>query len=120
MLICVIAPRTHERRRPENIGFSVCGNARIDDAKMTGMTPPVFTFSGMCVLAPPYIRRPTMRRAYCTVTRRWPRSTKTTAADDRHHQHDQQRPGRNGPISPVCNCCSVAAAPRGRPTTMPA
>ena len=25
---------------------------------MTGMTPPVFTFSGMCVLAPPYIRRP--------------------------------------------------------------
>ena len=37
---------------------------------MTGMTPPVFTFSGMCVLDPPYIRRPTTRFAYCTVTRR--------------------------------------------------
>ena len=46
---------------------------------MTGMTPPVFTFSGMCVLEPPYIRRPTTRLAYCTVTRRWPRSTNTIA-----------------------------------------
>ena len=44
------------------------------------MTPPVFTFSGMCVLDPPYIRRPTTRLAYCTVTRRWPRSTKMIAA----------------------------------------
>ena len=55
------------------------------------MTPPVFTFSGMCVLDPPYIRRPTMRLAYCTVTRRWPRSTKTIAAITRHHHHDQER-----------------------------
>mgnify|MGYP003694031463 CR=1 FL=1 len=47
---------------------------------MIGMTPPVFTFSGMCVLEPPYIRRPTTRLAYCTVTRRWPRSTKMIAA----------------------------------------
>ena len=47
---------------------------------MTGMTPPVFTFNGMCVLDPPYIRRPTTRLAYCTVTRRWPRSTKMIAA----------------------------------------
>ena len=44
------------------------------------MTPPVFTFSGMCVLDPPYIRRPTTRLAYCTVTRRCPRSTKMIAA----------------------------------------
>ena len=34
-------------------------DARIDEAKITGMTPPVFTLSGMCVLDPPYIRRPT-------------------------------------------------------------
>ena len=47
---------------------------------MTGMTPPVLTFSGMCVLDPPYIRRPTTRLAYWTVTRRCPRSTKMTAA----------------------------------------
>ena len=44
------------------------------------MTPPVFTFSGMCVLEPPYIRRPTTRFAYWTVIRRWPRSTKMIAA----------------------------------------
>ena len=58
----------------------VAGNARIDEAKITGMTPPVFTFSGMCVLDPPYIRRPTTRLAYCTVTRRCARSTNTMAA----------------------------------------
>ena len=69
----------------------VCGNARIDDAKMTGMTPPVLTFSGMCVLEPPYIRRPTTRLAYCTVTRRWPRSTKTIARDHHDHQHQQDQ-----------------------------
>jgi hypothetical protein len=39
------------------------------------MTPPVLTFNGMCVLEPPYWRRPTTRLAYCTVIRRWPRST---------------------------------------------
>ena len=50
---------------------------------MTGMTPPVFTFSGMCVLDPPYIRRPTTRLAYWTVTRRWPRSTKMIAPTTR-------------------------------------
>jgi hypothetical protein len=58
----------------------VAGKARIDEAKITGMTPPVLTLSGMCVLEPPYIRRPTTRLAYWTVTRRWPRSTKTIAA----------------------------------------
>ena len=46
---------------------------------MTGITPPVFTFSGMWVLLPPYMRRPTIRLAYCTVTRRCPRSMNTTA-----------------------------------------
>ena len=58
----------------------VAGNARIDEAKITGMTPPVLTLSGMCVLDPPYIRRPTTRLAYWTVTRRCPRSTKMIAA----------------------------------------
>src|SRR6266487_4539899 len=36
------------------------------DAKMIGITPALLTRSGMCVLAPPYIRRPTMRFAYWT------------------------------------------------------
>ena len=44
------------------------------------MTPPVLTLSGMWVLVPPATRLPTRRLAYCTVTRRWPRSTKITAA----------------------------------------
>ena len=64
---------------PLNIPAIVAGNARMDEAKMTGMTPPVLTFNGMCVLEPPYIRRPTTRLAYCTVTRRCPRSTKMIA-----------------------------------------
>ena len=98
----------------------VAGNARIDEAKMTGMTPPVFTFSGMCVLEPPYIRRPTTRLAYCTVTRRWPRSTNTIARDDQHHQHHQDQRPDAGPICPVRICSSVVSTACGKPTTMPA
>ena len=37
-----------------------------DCAKMIGITPAVFTRSGMCVFWPPYIFRPTTRFAYCT------------------------------------------------------
>ena len=47
---------------------------------MTGMTPAMFTLIGMYVLVPPYILRPIMRLAYCTGTRRWDCSTKTTSA----------------------------------------
>src|SRR4051794_10662021 len=36
------------------------------EAKMIGITPALLTRSGMWVLAPPYIRRPTMRFAYWT------------------------------------------------------
>ena len=44
----------------------VCGNDTIETAKMIGMTPAIEIFSGMCVLCPPYIFRPTTRFAYCT------------------------------------------------------
>ena len=81
-------------------GASVAGNARMDEAKITGMTPPVFTFSGMCVLDPPYIRRPTTRLAYCTVTRRCPRSTKTIAAMTANISTISSS-SRIGPIWPV-------------------
>lgn len=46
---------------------------------MTGITPAWFTLIGMYVLLPPYVRRPTMRLAYCTGMRRCDCSTKTTA-----------------------------------------
>jgi len=62
-----------------NMPAIVAGNARIDDAKMTGMTRPCH-LERMWVLDPPYIRRPTTRLAYCTVTRRLPRSMKMIAA----------------------------------------
>ena len=62
----------------------------MDDAKITGMTPPVFTLSGIWVLDPPYCRRPTTRLAYCTVIRRCPRSTKMIAADDDDHHHEEK------------------------------
>ena len=44
----------------------------IDNAKISGIMPAAFTFSGMCVLWPPYIRLPRMRLAYCTGMRRSP------------------------------------------------
>ena len=71
----------------------VAGNARIDEAKMTGMTPPVFTFSGMCVLEPPYIRRPTTRFAYCTVHAPVAALDEDDRGHDDDHQHDQQQRG---------------------------
>src|ERR1700744_6084395 len=48
-------------------------------AKMIGTTPPVFTFIGMYVLWPPYMRRPTTRLAKVTGMRRWPCSMNTMA-----------------------------------------
>ena len=39
---------------------------------------------------PPYIRRPTIRFAYCTGIRRCDCSTKTTSADDREPERDDQ------------------------------
>ena len=91
----------------------------MDDAKMTGMTPPVFTLSGMCVLDPPYIRRPTTRLAYWTVTRRCPRSTNTIAAITQIISTSRMI-SRISPICPVRNWSRVRIAALGRPTTMPA
>ena len=54
-----------------------------DEAKMTGMTPAMLTLSGMNVLCPPIILRPTTRFAYCTGTRLSPvviQITPTTTA----------------------------------------
>ena len=49
-------------------------------AKITGITPAVLTFSGIWVLCPPTIFRPTTLLAYWTVIRRSPDSTKMIAA----------------------------------------
>ena len=51
----------------------------IDEAKITGITPAMFTLSGMKVLVPPIMRRPTTRLAYCTGTRRSPVVIQMTA-----------------------------------------
>src|SRR5438093_5161045 len=59
--------------------WSKLGKYRTDDAKMIGMTPAWFTFSGMYVDWPPIILRPTTRLAYWTGIRRWPCSIHTTA-----------------------------------------
>ena len=50
----------------------VGGISMIDEAKMTGITPAMLTLSGMNVLEPPIMRRPTTRLAYCTGMRRSP------------------------------------------------
>src|SRR5919198_4550251 len=53
------------------------GKYRTEAAKMMGITPAWLTLSGMYVLPPVVIRRPTTRFAYCTGIRRWPSWTKT-------------------------------------------
>ena len=59
---------------------------------MTGTTPAMLTLIGMYVFVPPYVRRPTMRLAYCTGMRRCDCSTNTTSADhddaDREHEEE--------------------------------
>ena len=73
----------------------VSGNARIEEAKITGITPPALTFSGMWVDCPPITLRPTTRLAYCTGMRRSPRSTRTMKATTATiiDQQDEQRDG---------------------------
>jgi len=92
----------------------------MDEAKMTGMTPPVFTFSGMCVLDPPYIRRPTTRFAYCTVTRRWPRSIEDDRGDDEGHQDDQDQHLDEARAARAASCSTVDSTACGKLTTIPA
>jgi hypothetical protein len=53
------------------------GSSSTDEAKMIGTTPAWLTFSGMYVLCPPNMRRPTTRLANCTGMRRWASSTRT-------------------------------------------
>ena len=38
---------------------TVTGSSSIEEAKIGGITPAVFSFSGRCVLSPPNIRAPT-------------------------------------------------------------
>src|SRR5665648_248862 len=66
----------------------------IDEAKMTGITPAMLTLSGMKVLVPPIMRRPTTRFAYCTGTRRSPVVIDDPHDDrqsDDHEQHDGEQ-----------------------------
>ena len=58
----------------------VCGNVKMEDAKITGMTPPALTRRGRWVDCPPITLRPTTLLAYCTGIRRSLRSTYTMNA----------------------------------------
>ena len=51
----------------------------IEEAKIGGITPDVFTFKGKCVDCPPIIFRPTTRLAYWIGILRCPPSVKTMA-----------------------------------------
>src|SRR3954447_9055133 len=53
--------------------------AMMEAAKITGITPAMFTRKGRYVEPPDVIRRPTTRLAYCTGIRRWPSWMKTIA-----------------------------------------
>ncbi len=58
---------------------------------MTGMTPAWLTFSGMYVVAPPYIRRPIIRFAY------WTGMRALRLLDEDHQADDRRRPRRSSP-----------------------
>ena len=72
---------------------AVCGKARIEEAKITGITPPALTFSGMCVDWPPITRRPD--HALGVLHRNAPLAA-LDQDDERHHRdhhhqdHDQR------------------------------
>jgi len=57
----------------------VCGKVSRELAKITGMTPPAFTFEGQVVAVRPSLR-PITRLAYCTGMRRSPRFASTMKA----------------------------------------
>ena len=78
----VLIQVTHPGTVLPSSGIANCaimvGSISMEEAKMMGITPAMLTFSGMYVLVPPMVRRPTMRLAYCTGMRRCDCSTKTT------------------------------------------
>ena len=51
-----------------NIGIIIAGKVKKDDANITGITPAIANFNGICVFCPPYIFLPTTFLAYCTGT----------------------------------------------------
>src|SRR3954466_3816104 len=89
-MIITVSPSTYGQRpglkkvaRPDRPGTSwpiVGGKAMIEAAKMTGITPAMFTRSGRYVCPPELMRRPITRLAYWIGIRRWPSWMKTTAA----------------------------------------
>ena len=105
-----------------NAAPSICGNARIEDAKITGITPPAFTRSGRCVDCPPITFRPTTRLAYWTGIRRSLRSTNTMNATTAIISTSNIRMAGavNTPQALVCTFWYRSITPRGKPTTMPA
>ena len=75
---------------------------------MIGITPALFTRSGMNVLPPEYIRVPRTRFAYCTGTRRWPSWMKMIAAMTRTRDRDREQ--REGVRLHLTSAAIVAAS----------
>ena len=90
---------------------NVAGMSITDEAKMTGMTPAMFTLSGMNVLCPPIIRRPTTRFAYWTGMRRSPVVIQITATTTASAM------ARNSTIETML-CVSSFSVPDGMRDTM--
>ncbi len=97
----------------------VAGNIIIEEAKMGGITPDVLILSGKCVLCPPYILRPTIRLAYWTGIRRWPRSTNMMTPTTTTMSANSINT-RKAPISPVVIKRKVLLMAFGMRATIPA
>ena len=84
---------------------------------MIGITPAVLTRSGMCVLCPPYMRRPTMRLAYCTGILRVACVMTTTAATTATMITIMPASPRSVSV-PAWKFWNVSSRPGGRPPRM--
>src|SRR3546814_3648305 len=69
-----VAVFSHSGPLPADICATVIGISSSELAKIGGMTPETFSFSGRCELSPPNIRLPTWRLGYWTRMRRCERS----------------------------------------------
>ena len=74
-----------------------------DDAKMIGITPAVFTLSGICEDCPPYVFRPCTFCEYCTAILAFP----ILKNDDKYNNCQQYKQNDHCREDSFCQCFST-------------
>src|SRR4029453_3033346 len=110
---------SHSGPRPAEKLATVIGKSRRDEAKIGGITPALFSFSGKCEASPWNMRLPTWRLGYCTSSRRWARSMNTITPTTTTHMTKRRkmevvhsapwRPRSRVPTTAWGNCATMPA-----------